>query len=54
MTLRFTVLGGASSQAAGALPLHHSVVVGDTEYRFSAAAGDGGFVNVTGQGCRFP
>jgi len=54
VTLRFTVLGGDATVAAGTLPLHHSVVVGDTEYRFSAAAGEGGFVNVTGQSCRFP
>lgn len=54
VTLRFTVLGGAATEAAGALPLHHSVVVGDTEYRFTVAAGESGFVNVTGQGCAFP
>jgi outer membrane murein-binding lipoprotein Lpp len=54
VTLHFIVLGGATTEAAGPLPLFHSVVVGNTEYRFAANAGDGGFVNITGQGCAFP
>jgi len=51
----FSRLGGETSQAKGKLPLHHSVVLGDSEYRFTVTAGDGrGFVNVTADRCKFP
>ncbi len=52
-TIIFTLLGGKRSQVKGALPLHHSVIVDKTEYRFSIVAGDRGFVKVTGDRCRF-
>lgn len=54
VTLRFTKLGGEVSEVAGKLPLHHSVLVGDAEYRFTAVAGDRGFITVTGDRCKFP
>jgi hypothetical protein len=38
----------------GKLPLHHSLQVGDSEYRFTATAGDRGFMNVTADRCNFP
>ncbi|MBS28757.1 MAG: hypothetical protein CL566_07530 [Alphaproteobacteria bacterium] len=49
----FSHLGGESVQASGVLPLHHSVAVGDTEYRFSLIAGARSFVQVTGEACPF-
>lgn len=54
LTLRFTELGGKTSDKTGTLPLHQSIVIGDSEYRFSAVAGDRGFVKVTGTKCPFP
>jgi cell division protein FtsB len=54
VTLRFTRLGGESSEASGKLPLHHSVVVGGGEYRFTITAGALSFVQVTGDKCRYP
>lgn len=54
ITVRFTQLGGKTSEKTGALPLHHSIVIGDTEYRFTALAGDRGIVKVTGSSCPFP
>ncbi len=55
ITLSFVVPGGASSKASGALPLHHSVVRGDSEYRFSiVTAVRQGFVSVTAERCAFP
>ncbi len=55
VTLRFFEPGGASSKASGALPLHHSVVRGDGEYRFSIVAGEKrGFIGVTIERCAFP
>jgi outer membrane murein-binding lipoprotein Lpp len=54
VTLRFTTVGGETSVASGILPLHYSVVLGDSEHRFSVLAGDTGFVKITGTRCAFP
>jgi hypothetical protein len=54
VTLLFTQLGGQVTEARGILPLHHSVIVGDSEYRFSVVAGTPGFVLVTGDRCAYP
>lgn len=54
ITASFSHLGGETSQAEGPLPLHHSVAVGDTEFRFSLVAGARAFVQVTGEVCPFP
>ena len=55
VTIRFARLGGAEKEVSGLLPLHASIVIDDTDYRFTVVAGDRrGFVNVTGQGCRYP
>lgn len=55
ITVLFSRLGGKTSQVTGTLPLHHSVVLGDKEYRFTITAGDArGFVNVAGDRCKFP
>lgn len=54
ITLRFTQLGGKSSEVTGVLPLHHSVIMGDDEYRFTVVAGQRSFVNVTGDRCDYP
>lgn len=55
ISVRFSRPGGETSEATGLLPLHHSVVVGDTEYRFSVLASElPGFVRVATDRCRFP
>ena len=55
VTARFIRLGGATTTAIGALPLHQSVVRGKNEYRFSVLAADQrGFVTVTAERCDFP
>lgn len=55
VTLMFARLGGKTSRVTAKLPLHHSVVLGDQEYRFTATASDSrGFVNVTADRCTFP
>ena len=53
--VKFTSLGGTTSVASGVLPLHHSVVVGENEFRFTLVVSEArGFVNVTGDRCQFP
>lgn len=54
VTLVFAQLGGETSEVSGELPLHHSMLVGDSEYRFTAVAGDRGFLNVTADRCKAP
>ena len=54
MTLRFTHIGGETGEKTGKLPLQHSLVVDDDEFRFSAVSGAQGFVKVTGDRCEYP
>jgi len=54
VVVRFARLGGETSEASGMLPLHHAMVVGNSEYRFSVVAGEPGMVNVTAGSCPFP
>lgn len=54
VTAVFGHLGGETFSTEGLLPLHHSVAVGDTEYRFSIVSGARSFVEVTGEACPFP
>lgn len=55
VTLTFVEPGGGATKASGALPLTHSVVRGDSEYRFTILASDSrGFVTVTAERCAFP
>ena len=54
VTLRFMLLGGQTSEAQGRLPLQHSMVSGDYEYRFAIHPATRGFVAVTGDRCRYP
>ncbi|MEQ9608704.1 MAG: hypothetical protein RLN99_13665 [Kiloniellaceae bacterium] len=54
ISMTFTQLGGKTVTAEGALPLHHSVVAGDDEYRFTVLPGARGFLTVTADRCDYP
>ena len=54
VSVTFTQLGGKTVVAEGALPLHHSVVSGDSEYRFAVLPGARGFLTVTADRCDYP
>ena len=54
ITLSFTDIGGERADIKGTLPLHHAMVRGDTEYRFTVVTGDRAFVEVTAEGCAYP
>ncbi|MEO3431245.1 hypothetical protein AAFN88_20485 [Pelagibius sp. CAU 1746] len=54
VTVTFTYLGGKTVTAEGALPLHHSVVSGGNEFRFTALPGARGFLTVTADRCNYP
>lgn len=54
VTVRFTEIGGKTSVKTGTLPLHHAMVAGGQEYRFTVVKGPTGFVKVSGKRCKFP
>lgn len=55
ITVTFTKIDGAVSEATGILPLHHSVARGDAEYRFVLTKSPTrGFLNVTAERCSLP
>ena len=54
ISVQFARIGGGQSNAQGILPMHHSVVIDDREYKFSIIAGGRGFANVTGIECSYP
>ncbi len=55
VTAEFTVIDGEVTRAEGALPLRHSVVLGDREFRFVMTPADtDGFVVVSAQRCAYP
>lgn len=54
VTVRFTEIGGKSSEKTGTLPLHHAMVTGGQEYRFTVVNGPTGFLKVSGKRCKFP
>ncbi len=51
---KFTHISGDISTARGVLPLQHSVVVGDSEFRFTLTPGAQSFIDVTADRCAFP
>ena len=54
ITVRFTQVGGRTIEAAGKLPLHHTLSIGQNEHRFSVMASSRGFVQVTSERCKLP
>ncbi|WP_119678524.1 hypothetical protein [Indioceanicola profundi] len=55
VTLKFTQIDGDVSEATGMLPIQHSVVIGDKEYRFNIVESSArSFVEISGDTCAFP
>ncbi len=55
VTITFTLIGGHKIEAAGTLPLHHSVVTDNVDHRFAITpAQTKGFVVATEQICEYP
>jgi hypothetical protein len=55
VTARFILIGGKTSEKTGKLPLHHSLVVGDKEHRFTMNFTDGNsFATVSHSICDYP
>ncbi|MBP2298505.1 hypothetical protein [Azospirillum picis] len=54
VTIKITGIGGKSTSVTGVLPLHQSLVVDNSEYRFTIAAAQRSFVEVTADRCAYP
>lgn len=54
VTLHLTRIGGDTVNKTGMLPLHVSLVAGQSEYRFAAVEGPQGFVQISGDRCDYP
>ncbi|MDH5723373.1 MAG: hypothetical protein OEY94_08650 [Alphaproteobacteria bacterium] len=52
--IKFATNDGREEIKEGVLPLHHSVVIGSKEYRFTIAKGAQSFVKVTYDNCDYP
>lgn len=53
VTMKFTAQGGKEMVVEGKLPLQHSMVVKNGEFRFTVVPGARGFVEVTGDRCEY-
>ena len=54
VSLEFITLGGKAETKKGVFPIHHSVVSGDREYRFTVSEGARSFAKVTFDSCDYP
>lgn len=53
VTVTFSPLGGDADEVQGSLPIQHSMVVKNKEYRFTATPGSRGFIEVTADWCDY-
>lgn len=54
VTISFKVIDGGAVEKSGVLPIYHSAVVGDKEYRITVSNGAKSFANVTFDYCDYP
>jgi hypothetical protein len=54
VTIIFHVIGGKKEEKTGLLPLHHTIIVQNREYRFNVSEGPRSFVVVTSDSCDYP
>lgn len=54
ITVRLSHIGGKVEEFSGTLPLQHSTVIGNREYRFNLMPAARGFVQVAADSCRYP
>jgi hypothetical protein len=54
VNLDFVTLGGVKEAKGGVMPIHHSVVIADREYRLTVTDGARSFAKVTFDSCDYP
>ena len=53
VSIKFTKLGGKNDLKESLLPIHHTIIIGDREHRFTVAKGPRSFVTVTADSCDY-
>lgn len=54
VAIEFTNLGGRKEAKTGVMPIHHSIVIADREYRMTVTDGARSFAKVTYDSCDYP
>lgn len=54
VSITFIETGGKETVKEGLLPIRHSMVIANKEYRFTVAAGERSFISVTSDACDYP
>ncbi len=54
VSISFIQIGGKETVKKGLLPIQHSMVIANKEYRFTVAAGERSFISVTSDSCDSP
>lgn len=54
VVLTFIQVGGKETVKEGLLPIQHSIVIADKEYRFTVAVGERSFISVVSDSCDYP
>jgi hypothetical protein len=52
--VHFDLSEGRSETRKGTLPLHHSIIIDDREYRFTLSEGAASYVDITYDSCAYP
>lgn len=53
ITVVFTVIGGKKETKTGLLPLHHTIILGNKEYRFTISEGPRSFIVISSDYCDY-
>lgn len=53
VNIAFTIIGGKKEVKTGLLPLHHTIILRDKEYRFTISEGPRSFVVISGDHCDY-
>ncbi|MBX2834340.1 MAG: hypothetical protein KTR28_05140 [Micavibrio sp.] len=54
VAIEFTGLGGKAETKSGVMPIHHSIVIADKEYRMSVTEGAKSFAKISFDSCDYP
>ncbi len=54
VTIQFQIIGGKKEEKTGLLPVHHSIIVQNREYRFTITEGPRSFIGISSDSCDYP
>lgn len=53
VTITFTIIGGKKEVKTGLLPMHHTIILRNKEYRFTISEGPRSFIVISGDNCDY-